>query len=84
MRAHASRVGGYSREYLLDTAQESTVQAEPARFRLGNPERRSSGETTSHDASVPGRLLGFIVWKRNKVLNSEIFLKPLEKSHFNH
>lgn len=39
---------------------------------------KTSKEFRSHDTPVKGMLLGFIFCKRNKVLNSEIFLKPLE------
>lgn len=54
------------------------MKAKPALQHPGNPESKTSRENGSPDASAKGMLLGFIFCKRNKVLNSEIFLKPLE------
>ena len=71
-------VGGEWPRRPVWSCKENTAKAKPACFHHGNPERNCGWETGSHNASVQGILLGFIFCKRDKVLNSEIFLNPLE------
>lgn len=74
----ASWVGGSSREDPLEAARETAAKANPTLHHCGNPEGKTVWEFRSRDAFVKGMLLGLIFCKRNKVLNSEVFLKPWE------
>lgn len=78
MCSAASQWGGSSQEDLLEAAKETPAKANPALHYCGNPEGKTIWEFRSRDVFVKGKLLGFIFCKRNKVLNSGVFLKPLE------
>lgn len=78
MSTHASMVGENGPEDLFEAAKRTQQRPSLPDSIMATPGRNCSWETRSHNASVQGILLGFIFCKRSKVLNSEIFLKPLE------
>ena len=55
----------------------SKLQRKPAQA-VETQRGKPAGKTRSRDASVRGTILRFVFCKKNKVLYSEIFLKPLE------
>ena len=78
VRSRASWLVGNSQEDPPEAQRHHTAKAKAALHHHGNPGRKTGRETGSHEASAQGMGLGFIFRERNKLLNSEIFLKPLE------